>query len=480
MLQVFNITIRSQQLANLNPSQVIELAFMSAILEQNVHANSALHSSRYETIRLFLLEIAKVVPIESALYAITSSAQSAKSPDDVVVERCCKVLMDSRIQPPLSFLMYVNAGTAIMALKSIGDQDDHTIDNIAIVHEIAFMRAQNLASVLKNVETIGSTLHLENKPNLKMSKYLSNLLKDSRPPPMLTSDSYDYRSHAVYFIRLMIYKAVERQDITEYAVSPLNSMNDLYTTCIVKPPIDVLSESRAEVQGLHQLSNQLHHKDENSPSSKLPSTQSYNKYMLEVLKKVKSEMLQPCIQIMCSFLEQQVTVPLTEAKPLSMWKLMRIGKLFKMETDNVPQCQFITMHRQFKEIMSHGSCKAECGYVAKLKLLLTSFESETTMDIEDYDCYWSEYQLSKFLSDKKLLDSNVSEIATNYKCIFEGTTLANVPRTHQYLLATWMKASSMIHKLRTELSKCTATGIIGLVNSGKSLLLNKLFGIKVR
>ena len=54
-----------------------------------------------------------------------------------------------------------------------------------------------------------------------------------------------------------------------------------------------------------------------------------------------------------------------------------------------------------------------------------------------------------------------------------------VALSHRPLIARWLKWALMVHKLREELAKYTAVGVAGLVNSGKSILVNTVFGIKV-
>ena len=63
--------------------------------------------------------------------------------------------------------------------------------------------------------------------------------------------------------------------------------------------------------------------------------------------------------------------------------------------------------------------------------------------------------------------------------LFEDNILSLVALSHRPLIARWLKWALMVHNLREELARYMAVGVVGLVNSGKSRLVNTLFGIKV-
>lgn len=67
-------TVRQYQLAKLTPSQVIELAYLSALLEQfgdGVESHRISH--KFQVIQTFLENVVKVVPFESIVYAISTN-----------------------------------------------------------------------------------------------------------------------------------------------------------------------------------------------------------------------------------------------------------------------------------------------------------------------------------------------------------------------------------------------------------------------
>ena len=99
VMQGFGITTRQEQLAKLSPSKVIELAYLSALLEQSASGEDTRNSHKCEVIATFLKDVAKVVPFESIVYAIAyGSYETALT--------CYKVLFECEIEPPPTFVMH--------------------------------------------------------------------------------------------------------------------------------------------------------------------------------------------------------------------------------------------------------------------------------------------------------------------------------------------------------------------------------------
>jgi polynucleotide 5'-kinase involved in rRNA processing len=63
--------------------------------------------------------------------------------------------------------------------------------------------------------------------------------------------------------------------------------------------------------------------------------------------------------------------------------------------------------------------------------------------------------------------------------IFKDNVMSFVIPSYRSLIARWLKWALMVHHLREELARYTAVGVVGLVNSGKSLLVSTLFDIEV-
>ena len=106
---MYSVSSRQQQLARLTPSKLIELAYLSALLEQYPHSSSQPLSHKVEVITKFLEEVVQVVPLESILYAIANGNHN-------VVLSCSKALTASDLDLPPSSLMLDGFAAAIPRL----------------------------------------------------------------------------------------------------------------------------------------------------------------------------------------------------------------------------------------------------------------------------------------------------------------------------------------------------------------------------
>ena len=79
---------------------MIELAYLSALLEQHPYGKFQPNSHKVAVISEFLNQVVKVVPLESIVYAIAYG-----SPVEIAVQ-CAKALVSSQLELPVSDLMY--------------------------------------------------------------------------------------------------------------------------------------------------------------------------------------------------------------------------------------------------------------------------------------------------------------------------------------------------------------------------------------
>jgi len=105
-------------------------------------------------------------------------------------------------------------------------------------------------------------------------------------------------------------------------------------------------------------------------------------------------------------------------------------------------------------------------------------------EIVSYNSHYISYSLEHQLIElcKKLNIGRSTPLDTlikDWDSIFKDDVLTLVVPSYRLLIAHWLKWALMVHHLREELAKYTLIGVIGLVNSGKSLLVSSLFGIQV-
>uniref|UniRef100_A0A1X7SF77 G domain-containing protein n=1 Tax=Amphimedon queenslandica TaxID=400682 RepID=A0A1X7SF77_AMPQE len=119
------------------------------------------------------------------------------------------------------------------------------------------------------------------------------------------------------------------------------------------------------------------------------------------------------------------------------------------------------------------------SYNAKLQFLLELGLNRTITCSNDYISYSLERELVSICKEQGISTStSVGSVIDNWSTRFKDTGLALVPDAYRPLLARWLIWSLNIHQLREGLASYTTVGVIGLVNSGKSTLVNKVFNVE--
>jgi len=131
------------------------------------------------------------------------------------------------------------------------------------------------------------------------------------------------------------------------------------------------------------------------------------------------------------------------------------------------------------ESLYKNSTLAVDSYVSRLQFLATGVGNAFCLS-EQCKEYFLEAQLMHKCQQLTITGATPTEtIVSKWDKLFKRTALFSVAKSFRPLVARWIRWSLMIHNFRNELAKLTAVGVVGLVNSGKSQLVNKLFQIKV-
>ena len=122
---------------------------------------------------------------------------------------------------------------------------------------------------------------------------------------------------------------------------------------------------------------------------------------------------------------------------------------------------------------------ADPNYAGKLQFMVQGMK-ETVSCNSHYVSYSLERQLLELCKKLNIDESTpLDTLVGDWDRIFKDDILSMVMLTHRSLIARWLKWALMVHHLREELAHYTAVGVVGLVNSGKSLLVSTLFDIDV-
>ena len=467
-MQVFAFSSRQVQLAKLTPSEVIETAYLSSLLEQKPHKCTNIASQgfshRFETLRTFLIEVVHVVPIESLIHAI------AVAKEFPVALQCCKQLMGSKLQLVASNTMYESLASAAENLVGMNVRDVRA-------KRAKQMKKMKSKSISKHEFVYGANRLKE------LAAELQHLL--AKFPELL------YLQQTLFSLSLNVNPS------SLNAVCGIN-LEVAYPTVIsdglaehpLKSPLQILIKGRENMRRLVEASSQIviDSNQEMNGSSKL--SQLYNSAMLTKVNEIRKNALAPCTLLLGSFMEEQIRVPLKKtsfdsaraiasAAALGVWALLSLsfGDV-KTIINRLPSRSFLVEVTDFifnKQDIS----TADEYYAGKLQFMVQGI-GETVGCNSHYVSYSLERQLLELCSKRNIDKSTpLDKLINEWDQIFKDNIMSFVSPSYHGLISRWLKWALMIHHLREELASCSAIGVVGLVNSGKSLLASTLFDIKV-
>ena len=561
---MYPCTLRQAQLAKHTPTEVIQLAYLCAMLEQPSYKSSKRdHSERLKTTIKFLEEAVNVVPVESIFYAIAYG-------DNDVALQCSKALEERKPRIPPSEMVITASQYA--ATRVITGCHKEFIDRVDLQIRTMNVRFHNSLWFPMKVSIVPSPnycLKITFKCNvpfiptyIPMPKTVpvpsQRARKTSRVRESLYSDVAKPRSHQsgktptvqsqiipVPFITVQsdvtipipprdensLYASPEvveylrkfAEDIYAHGCSNIArkeelaymcglSVNEVYQTSsksefVLSSPTKVLSDARQKLSELVKLAceegkgiplsvSQEKLSDQSSPN---PSS-FHNLEMLKTINSIRAQELNLCTTLLSAFMEQQIRIPLINSSPLEtasalstsaapiavgVWALFSLnyGDIKEMLASLRGKPLMVDITNYIMGIFNSPLKMEDARYAAKLQFLLQGMD-ETISCNSQYVSYSLERQLVD-LCEKRLktsisLSTDLDDIIAKWDTIFQGDALSLVAKPHRSLIARWLKWALMIHQLREKLAEYTAVGVIGLTNSGKSHLVNKLFGVQVR
>ena len=263
---------------------------------------------------------------------------------------------------------------------------------------------------------------------------------------------------------------------------------------VLKSPVDILSAGRKELASLARVV-QEELEAHPTPVDQLHQRRQYNKQMLETVNRIRREDLATCTSLLGGFMEQQeIDIPLvksrkdqSEAVALSAEATIGVWALFSLKYSDIhpilTQCRgdqlLVKITDYVKAAVSAQAGADDSQYAAKLQFLVQGMTKTVTCSSQ-YISYSLEHQLTELCEELKI-DATIplDTLLVKWGRLFKEKTLSLVARSHRPLMARWLKWALMVYNLREELAKYTAVGVAGLVNSGKSKLVNTIFGIQV-
>ena len=224
-----------------------------------------------------------------------------------------------------------------------------------------------------------------------------------------------------------------------------------------------------------------------------PKNTHSNKEMLKLINSIYNFDVALCAALIGAFMERRIEIPFLKSPELTaealsspmavgVWALFSVSpsKLQEMLESSQNTELVIKVKEYMHTILSDESQDElddeEKLYAGKLQFLLEGMHRTVTSSTKCIS-YSLEYQLCNNLKFDK--DISLQELVSNWDRIFKDDILFHVAKSHRPLLARWIKWTILVHDLRETLAEYTCIGVTGLINSGKSLLVKRLFNLKV-
>ena len=474
------MSIRQRQLAVLTPSQLIELAYLSALLEQYPFHKSQPISTKVVIIKIFLEKVVQVVPLESIAYAMAYSRYE-------VAKFCAESLVESKINLPVSALMDVGLRDAHLYLSA------GTVSAINIADRV-FKKICDKYPHLKNESSRYNVIQGPTGKILKvftpMGTFISEAIKSVEVPD-------DELIQSKYLDEIASMERLQKQNmqnctnilICESSIEHLyhiRSHSESQQQSLFKSPLDILREGKST---LTRLARELIDAKEKKTSK------TCNVMMLKKVNKIREFDLAICTALLGGFMEQQkVQIPLVKSRldqslvfavkgpaSVGVWALSSL----KYEDIHpiLSRCRgeqlLVSIERYIKSISTQQVESKDEQYAAKLQFIVQGLKKTVTYNSQ-YVSYSLERQLVEICKERSIdSETSLNDLIKKWGGLFKENILSLVARTHRSLVARWLKWALMVHSLREKLAEYTAVGVVGLVNSGKSRLVSSLFKIPV-
>ena len=523
-MQAYRFTFRQEQLAKLTPSELIEVAYLSTLLEQHSHSHLQCYSDRFRAFREFLQQVVVVVPIESILFTISET-----SSNDVALQ-CVSAMVASKleVQPSLAAAdsgfaavdrilhmhgyinderhnKYVGATGAGIGEYSESGTNKSGLSEKKIRKEIKKSVQCTQHSIVSQQPTL--LQQSIRRSSWRLSRYLKPYsFVDLRfQMILLTTDCPSNLRYVLTAMQRMqeAFRKLPQVDavcgVGLDCIYPITSYDDPSSSDILelKSPIRILSGGRKKLGWLAKQAITTDVSSEPSETSQQKSQLSflYNSKMLEIVNHIRQKDVKTCTSLLGAFMEHQIRVPLIKspldtAKALNVmlttaavgvWALfsLTLGDLHSVLQSIPGRSLMVEVTKYIRGIFKQETLTADEKYAGKLQFMVQGMKKTVSCN-SHYISYSLERQLVELCRKLNIDESTSLETLTNnWDTIFKDDVLALVVPTHRSLIARWLKWALMIHHLREELAKYTAVGVVGLVNSGKSLLVNNLFNIQV-
>ena len=472
------------------------MAYLCALLEQHPFDKSKPLSHKFEVIRLFLEDVVHVVPFESILYAIANcSHDTAMS--------CFQALQSYQRDLPISNLMDKGLNLAWWRMS-------HGVSGSTVLElqgKAGFTRLDFGALALHGDSNEISVTLLPRVPGQMVQPLTSEVIaeqglvtasvkrKDIDFSPV-TKETIDAAEYLIMVIKGNLFLYADQQKLSGSLKQICGlDIDTLYPTLIshdtqqqgftaLRSPLSILSRGREQ---LCTLLGDTRHASEAAISQK---RRKFNQKMLEIVNNIRKKEVDTCVSLLGAFMQQQeIDIELihdtSSALDIKAAASVGVWALFSLDYSRVQplleRCKGKKLLVKIEDYIKgmSGEAPTNSRYAAKLQFIVQGMQKTVTCNSQ-YISYSLERQLVAVCKERKINASiPLDTLLKKWSRLFRDNTLSLVSEIQRPLIARWLKWALMIHNLREDLAKYTAIGVVGLVNSGKSKLINALFGIQV-
>ena len=440
-MQHIGISARQAQLAKLSHSDLLSTALLSAVLERRSKSTcdegaKAAYSRKYEKIRSFLNLALDVVPMEGFFHCLAASAeemfQHHSELTAVVAATFLQTLFETvdtfcsrSVDIPSSDIMfnclneflYGNMPMSIFfAMCQLGDAKD-------------VMRVQQFLQ--------------------KERKRIKNHMQKSRCFPVLSEENIRKILHA----------------------SPWED------------PVKFLDDANKD---LHDMASSEGTDVKSGDAPDIGTTEK----LLALMRRLTH--FSYCLgKILDSFMSAQVQVPFSHGQlPEDTARALEstgvaVGVWYLIGLSFVDMKRIVQYKKLVIDVASYlgkflgQEESAMKGYTNKIGFICQAMTNRVSCSAQ-YVGYSLERQLNELCSECGIsLSTSVERICQKWDEFFGERILSLIPKPYHPLIARWIRWTLAIYQLRETLASYTTIATIGLLNSGKSTLVNSLFGQKV-
>ena len=453
-------------------------------MEQQPATTDGKPTTRFKKVTHFLEEAVKVVPLESIFHAIAFCTHG-------IAEKCLETMMQKTPRLVPSEMMTSALWSAYQRVRGFPPPQLRLEFNMVTLSHHQAQAMHKRKSRVSYSDAAKNLSHGSGAQEIVLPPVFFDQWSTSMPH--FSEKAIEYLDSSLRKVYESLHYGPRELDVGKstsidnvYLVHP----NDKHKYAL-KSPIETLKDTKKK------LKEYIESAEDEAELFQDTSTELKNEQMLKVLKEIFHNDVTICTALLGAFMERQIQIPLLYSPEDTVKVLsskvapvtLGVWALFSLNREDLKHLLESSKHNALKvEIKEYlkGVCvfseppqsTNDQMYAGKLQFLLSGMANTVSCSTR-YVSYSLEYQLCENPKVEKVKGMQLQTLIAQWDKIFANDALSLVASSHRPLVARWLKWAILIHDLREVLAQYTCIGVTGLVNSGKSQLVKKLFEIEV-